>query len=116
MEIKVSAERKEKLQAIRQRVIEARQKAGRKAREVQLLAVSKTKPWEMVAELSPAFDVLHADPDVRVIVLASALQQAKTASACKRGAAAHHWAPATIETMSGARNASTPATGSKTSV
>jgi pyridoxal phosphate enzyme (YggS family) len=50
MEIKVSAERKEKLQAIRQRIIEARQKAGRKAREVQLLAVSKTKPWEMVAE------------------------------------------------------------------
>lgn len=29
--------------------------------------------WEMVGELSPAFDRLHADPAVRVIVLASAL-------------------------------------------
>ena len=29
--------------------------------------------WEMVAELAPAFDALHADPEVRVIVLASAL-------------------------------------------
>ena len=29
--------------------------------------------WEMVAELAPAFDCLHADPAVRVIVLASSL-------------------------------------------
>lgn len=29
--------------------------------------------WEMVAEPSPAFDAPHADPDVRVIVLATAL-------------------------------------------
>ena len=29
--------------------------------------------WEMVGELSPAFDLLHADPAVRVIVLASAV-------------------------------------------
>lgn len=29
--------------------------------------------WEMVGELSPAFDRLHADPAVRVIVIASAL-------------------------------------------
>jgi enoyl-CoA hydratase/carnithine racemase len=31
--------------------------------------------WEMVRELQPAFDALHADPDVRVIVFASAVQR-----------------------------------------
>jgi enoyl-CoA hydratase/carnithine racemase len=29
--------------------------------------------WEMIRELTPAFDALHADPDVRVIVFASAV-------------------------------------------
>jgi enoyl-CoA hydratase/carnithine racemase len=29
--------------------------------------------WEMVGELSPAFDALHADPAVRVIVIGSAI-------------------------------------------
>lgn len=48
--LEASSERRERLQAVRERVIEARQAAGRKARDVQLLAVSKTKPWTDVAE------------------------------------------------------------------